>query len=73
MAKIDTSLDYINWLKTLGRKIGTITDIVGNSQQYEDFSEEEVALLKKLHDRLYWSGEVTFDKRNIDASKLKVH
>ena len=65
-------LTFINWLKTLERKIGKINDIVGNSLQHEDLSEQEIALVKKLHDTLFWSGEVTFDKQCLDSSRLKV-
>ena len=72
MAKVRDDLTFINWMKTLQRKIGEINDIISDSQQHQDLSEQEVALVKKLHDNLYWSGEITFDDGCVDSSKLHV-
>ena len=72
MKKQEEDLRFINWLKALGRAIDTANTIVTDSQQREELSEQQVALFKKLNDKLYWPGEVGFDARCLDSSKLKV-
>ena len=67
-----TDLRFVNWLQALERKLGKINDITSNSLQHEDLDDQEQALLKKLHNTLFWSGEVTFDKQCLDSSKLRV-
>ena len=65
-------LRFINWMKATERVLGTINDKIADSQQHEDLSAQEVKFTEKLH-KLYWSGEITFDKKNLDSSKLKVN
>lgn len=71
MKKTDT-LAYINYNMTLERALGIINRKISDSQQREELTEQEVALLEVIHEQLYLPGVVEFDKKNIDASKLKV-
>ncbi|KKL18928.1 hypothetical protein LCGC14_2470650 [marine sediment metagenome] len=65
-------LNFVNWLKALERKLTIVCNIISDAQQHQDLSHQETLLVKKLHDKLYWSGEVAFDKRNLDSNKLRV-
>ena len=66
------SLDYINWLQSIERSLHDINEIISNSQQHQDLSNQQVALLEELYENLYWPGKVSFGRKQIDSSKLKI-
>ena len=66
------SLDYINWLQSIERSLHDINEIISNSQQHQDLSNQQVALLEELYANLYWPGKVSFGRKQIDSSKLKI-
>lgn len=65
-------LSFINYIMSLGRSINVINEKIKNSQQRDQLTEEEMALLEKIHEVFYLPGVVVFDKDNMDSSKLKV-
>ena len=65
-------LSFINYNMTLGRALDKINRKISDSQQHEDLTEQEVALLEIIHEELYLPGVVTFDVKNINADRLKV-
>ena len=71
MVKTTEDLEFINFLKSLGRSLDHINEVTSNSQQHEDHTPEEIKLIEKLH-YLYYTEEVSFGKGNMDVSKLKV-
>jgi len=66
------NLDFINYVMTMGRALDIIHKKISNSQQHEELTEQETLFLKEIHDKLYWPGTVVFDKKNMDAARLKV-
>jgi hypothetical protein len=71
MKKQEEDLRFINWLRAFERSVGSINTIITDSQQREELHDQQNALVKKLH-QLYWSGEIRFDAKCLDSSKLKV-
>lgn len=71
MVKTTEDLEFINFLKSLGRSLDHINEVISNSQQHEDHTPEEVKLIEALHEP-YYKEEITFGRGNMDASKLKV-
>lgn len=67
-----TDMKFINYSMTLERALGRINKKISDSQQHEELTEQEVALLEVIHDKLYFPGIVTFDAINMDATRLKV-
>lgn len=65
-------LSFINWDMTLERALSNINRKIKDSQQREELTEQEVALLEVIHETLYLPGVVTFDAKNINAARLKV-
>ena len=65
-------LNFINFTRSLSRALSNLHRIVSDSQQREGLSEEQEALLEKIHDKLYVGGDVQFDSKCIDSSRLKV-
>lgn len=72
MKNVKEDLGFVNWLKAVERKLGYINSVIADSQQHQELDEQEVEMVKKLHDKLFWSGDIKFDRRNLDASKLNV-
>ena len=68
-----TDLSFINYVMTLSRALGNINRKIADSQQHEELTEEEVALLETVHEHFYLPGLVTFDQKNINSDYLKVH
>ena len=71
MVEIKDDLKFINWCRTLSRKLDKMNSVIVDAQQRQDLDDQENALYEKLYE-LYWSGEVTFDAMNINDSALKV-
>ena len=71
MVLIKDDLKFINWTRTLARKLDKINSVIVDGQQRQDLDDQENALLEKLYE-LYWSGEVSFDAQCINDSALKV-
>lgn len=65
-------LSFINYTMTLGRTLGNINRKISDSQQHEELTEQEIALLEVIHEKLFLPGEVSFDAKNINADRLKV-
>ena len=72
MKKAIEDLNYINWVKTLVKKLSRVDQIISDSQQHQDLDNQELALVEELYAKLYWPGVVTFGKDQIDAAKLKI-
>ena len=70
--KNKADLTFINYLKSLENALSGINRIIADSQQHEELSNQQVALVEQIHNKLYWPGIVTFDKKNLDAGELKV-
>lgn len=68
-----TDLSFINYTMTLSRALENINRKISDSQQHEELTEQEVALLDVIHEELYAPGVVTFDRKNINMSMLRVH
>ena len=66
-------LNFINYIMTLGRALSNINRKITDSQQHEELTEEENALLEVIHEEFYFSGMVTFDQKNINSEYLKVN
>lgn len=66
-------LNFINYIMTLGRSLDNINRKIKDSQQHEELTEEEVALLEVIHEHLYLPELVTFDQKNINSDYLKVN
>lgn len=64
-------LRFVNFLRSMEKALADCNRIILDSQQREELSEKQVALLKKMHE-LYWNGDVQFDAKCIDHTKLKV-
>ena len=71
MAERKDDLKFINWCRTLARKLDKMNSVIVDAQQRQDLDDQENALYEKLYE-LYWSGEVTFDEMNINDSALRV-
>ncbi len=69
--KMKEDLRFINHMRSLERSLRDINRIILDSQQREELNDEQNALLKKMYG-LYWSGEIRFDPKNIDHTKLKI-
>ena len=68
----DDDLTFINYLRTLERALNRINLMISDSQQRDSLSEEQEGLVRKIHDHLFWSGEVSFDEKCVDVSKMKI-
>ncbi len=73
MKKATEDLGYINWTKTMVKKLSRIDQIISDSQQHQDLDNQELALVEEMYTALFWPGIITFGKDNTDASKLKVN
>lgn len=71
MTQPKDDLRFINFLRSAEKVLHDCNRIIMDSQQREELSEKQTAFLKKMH-KLYWSGEVRFDAKCIDHTKLKV-
>lgn len=65
-------LSFINYSMTLERALSNINRKIKDSQQREELTEQEVALLELIHESFYLPEIVTFDKNNINSSHLEV-
>jgi hypothetical protein len=66
-------LNFINYIMTMSRALGNINRKIADSQQHEELTEQETALLEALHENFYLPGLVTFDQKNINSDYLKVN
>jgi hypothetical protein len=71
MTKTKDDLRFINFLRSMEKALHDVNRIILDSQQREELSEKQVAFVKKMHE-LYWNGEIRFDAKNIDHTKLKI-
>ena len=71
MKKTKDDLRFINFLRSTEKALHDVNRIILDSQQREELSEMQVSFINKMHE-LYWSGEIRFDAKNIDHTKLKI-
>lgn len=67
-----TDLSFINYLMTLSRSLEHLNRKITDSQQHEELTEQEIALAEVINEYFYAPGLVTFDRKNINAGRLKV-
>lgn len=67
-----TDLTFINYNKTLGRCLDNINRKVSDSQQHEELTDQEIALLEVIHEKLFLPGVVKFDIKNLNSDRLRV-
>jgi len=71
MIKKKDDLRFINFLRSTEKVLHDINRIILDSQQREELSENQTAFTKKMYN-LYWTGDIRFDAKCIDHTKLKV-
>lgn len=67
-----TDLSFVNYTMSLERALANINRKIKDSQQREELTDQEIALLEIVHEKFFLPGVVAFDAKNINANALRV-